>query len=142
MKTTKTIVNVGTVAVKELELCGSSIGLYIPITEMSDEIKQHHDEFVKIYFEKFSERYPNVDTSSLKLDCDIALHMFLDSESRINSVEKSVRYAISEIIGLEELKETTQNFVESFDLYDIDINAEDSTYLKKLVIKKLVDVFF
>ena len=75
----KNFENIGKVAVNEITLCDTEIGLYIPIEKMYENIRR-------------------------------------EDENEIH--------------------------VEFYDPFEIEINAEDNKYLKKLVMNKLMEAFF
>lgn len=140
-KNTRTIENIGTVSVKDLEICEGNIGLYIPIKTMSPQIREQLDKLEKRFIDNFKKNHPDVDTSGFTLNYDIALHMYLNTNSFAKEQENKVSYEVHYIIWFTD-GENNELDVDFCDPVEIDINNEDSTYLKKLVITKLMDKFF
>lgn len=141
-KNKKAIENIGTVAIGDLKICEGSIGLYMPIKHASEPIQKQLDKLEGWYKEMFAKKHPEIDTSKFTLNFDTALHMDLNTEGFIDRQETNVSYSINVIIWYEESANTEYEEVEFYDPFEIDINAEDSRYLKKLVINKLLDIFF
>lgn len=141
-KNTKEIKNIGTVSIKDLTICEGSIGLYIPINVMSDPIKERIAELDEDFKKRFAKKHPEVDTSSFTLSHDIALHMYLDTEKFEDREETTVMYQVNTIIWYTETENTEYEETDVDTAFEIDINADDSRYLKKLVMNKLLEVFF
>ena len=81
----------------------------------------------------FNKKHPEIDLSQYTLYRDIALHMDLDNDK--------VNYSVAIILWIEN-EQGEEIHVEFYDPFEVEINAEDNSYLKKLVLKKLVDSFF
>ena len=52
-----------------------------------------------------------------------------------------VKYSVAIILWIEN-EQGEEIHVEFYDPFEVEINDEDNSYLKKLVLKKLVDSFF
>lgn len=141
-KNTRTIENIGTVSIKDMELVDSNISLYIPVSKMSDEIKVQFEKRREMFLTAYAKAHPDVDTSTFTLNYDISLGMELNSSSYLDGQKKEVTYNISIIMWFKEVENTKDEYVEFCDPFEIDINTEDSRYIKKLVMNKLLDIFF
>ena len=129
----KNFENIGKVAVNEISLCDSEIGLYIPIEKMSENIRREYEKSEKHFTETVNKEHPEIDLSQYTLYRDVALHMDLDNGK--------VKYSVAIILWIEN-EQGEEIHVEFYDPFEVEINAEDNSYLKKLVLKKLVDSFF
>ena len=129
----KNFENIGKVAVNEISLCDSEIGLYIPIEKMSENIRREYEKSEKQFTETVKKEHPEVDLSQYTLYRDVALHMDLDNGK--------VKYSVAIILWIEN-EQGEEIHVEFYDPFEVEINDEDNSYLKKLVLKKLVDSFF
>lgn len=128
-----TIKNIGRVAVKDIVLCDTEIGLYMPIEKMSANIQAKYEECSKYFDEEFSKRFPSVNPDECKEWHDISLHM------DVNNSE--VRYYVSIIIWAED-NSGNELYTGFYDPFEVEINSEDNKYLKKLVMNKLIESFF
>ena len=129
----KNFENIGKVAVNDITLCDTEIGLYIPIEKMSENIRREYAKSEKHFTETVNKEHPEIDLSQYTLYRDIALHMDLDNDK--------VNYSVAIILWIEN-EQGEEIHVEFYDPFEVEINAEDNSYLKKLVLKKLVDSFF
>ena len=129
----KNFKNIGNVAISEIALCDTTIGLYIPIEKMSENIRREYEKCEKYFTETVNKKHPEIDLSQYTLYRDIALHMDLDNDK--------VNYSVAIILWIEN-EQGEEIHVEFYDPFEVEINAEDNSYLKKLVLKKLVDSFF
>lgn len=129
----KNFKNIGNVAISEIALCDTTIGLYIPIEKMSENIRREYEKCEKYFTESVNKEHPEIDLSQYTLYRDIALHMDLDNDK--------VNYSVAIILWIEN-EQGEEIHVEFYDPFEVEINAEDNSYLKKLVLKKLVDSFF
>ena len=124
----KNFENIGKVAVNEISLCDSEIGLYIPIEKMSENIRREYEKSKKNFTETV-----NVDLSHHTLFRDVALHMDIN--------DGKVCYSVAIILWIEN-EQGDEIHVEFYDPFEVEINAEDNKYLKKLVMNKLMEAFF
>ena len=129
----KNFENIGKVAVNEITLCDTEIGLYIPIEKMSENIRREYEKSEKQFTETVKKEHPEVDLSQYTLYRDVALHM--------NINDNKVSYSVSIILWIQDENEN-EIHVEFYDPFEIEINAEDNKYLKKLVMTKLMEAFF
>ena len=129
----KNFKNIGNVAISEIALCDTTIGLYIPIEKMSENIGREYEKSEKHFTETVNKEHPEIDLSQYTLYRDVALHMDLDNGK--------VKYSVAIILWIEN-EQGKEIHVEFYDPFEVEINDEDNSYLKKLVLKKLVDSFF
>ena len=129
----KNFKNIGNVAINEIALCDTTIGLYIPIEKMSENIRREYEKCEKYFTETVNKKHPEIDLSQYTLYRDIALHMDLDNDK--------VNYSVAIILWIEN-EQGEEIHVEFYDPFEVEINDEDNSYLKKLALKKLVDSFF
>ena len=129
----KNFENIGKVAVNDITLCDTEIGLYIPIEKMSENIRREYEKNEKQFTETVKKEHPEIDLSQYILYRDVALHM--------NINDNKVSYSIAIILWIQD-EDENEIHVEFYDPFEIEINDEDNSYLKKLVLKKLVDSFF
>ncbi len=129
----KNFKNIGSVLINDITLCDTNIGLYIPIEKMSENIRREYEKIEKHFTETVNKEHPEIDLSQYTLYRDVALHMDLDNGK--------VKYSVEIILWIEN-EQGEEIHVEFYDPFEIEINAEDNSYLKKLVLKKLVDSFF
>ena len=129
----KNFKNIGNIAISDITLCDKTIGLYIPIEKMSENIRREYEDSEKHFTEKVNKKYPEIDLSKHTLFRDVALHINLD--------DGKIKYSVAIILWIEN-EQGEEIHTEFYDPFDVEINAEDNSYLKKLVLKKLVDSFF
>lgn len=129
----KNFENIGKVAVNEITLCDTEIGLYIPIEKMSENIRREYEKNEKQFTETVKKEHPEIDLSQYTLYRDVALHM--------NINDNKVGYSIAIILWIQD-EDENEIHVEFYDPFEIEINAEDNKYLKKLVMNKLMESFF
>lgn len=129
----KNFENIGKVAVNEITLCDTEIGLYIPIEKMSENIRREYEKNEKQFTETVKKEHPEVDLSQYTLYRDVALHM--------NINDNKVSYSVAIILWIQD-EDENEIHVEFYDPFEIEINAEDNKYLKKLVMNKLMEAFF
>ena len=129
----KNFKNIGNVAISEIALCDTNIGLYIPIEKMSENIRIEYEDSENYFISKVKEQYPEIDLTKYLFLRDISLHI------NINNGE--VNYTVSIILWLED-EQGEEFFTEFFDPFEVEINDEDNKYLRRLVINKLMDTFF
>ena len=129
----KNFENIGKVAVNEITLCDTEIGLYIPIEKMSENIRREYEKSEKQFTETVKKEHPEVDLSQYTLYRDVALHM--------NINDNKVSYSVAIILWIQDENEN-EIHAEFYDPFDVEINAEDNKYLKKLVMNKLMEAFF
>ncbi|MFW5677144.1 MAG: hypothetical protein ACOCNL_12915 [Acetivibrio ethanolgignens] len=129
----KNFENIGKVAVNEITLCDTEIGLYIPIEKMSENIRREYEKSEKQFTETVKKEHPEVDLSQYTLYRDVALHM--------NIHNGKVAYSVAIILWIQD-EDENEIHVEFYDPFEIEINAEDNKYLKKLVMNKLMEAFF
>ena len=129
----KNFENIGKVAVNEISLCDSEIGLHIPIDKISENIRREYEKSEKQFTETVKKEHPEVDLSQHTLYRDVALHM--------NINDNKVSYSVAIILWIQD-EDENEIHVEFYDPFEIEINAEDNKYLKKLVMNKLMEAFF
>ena len=129
----KNFENIGKVAVNEITLCDTEIGLYIPIEKMSENIRREYEKNEKQFTETVKKEHPEVDLSQYTLYRDVALHM--------NINDNQVSYSVAIILWIQD-EDGNEIDVEFYDPFEVEINAEDNKYLKKLVMNKLIEAFF
>lgn len=129
----KNFENIGKVAVNDITLCDTNIGLYIPIEKMSENIRREYEKSEKQFTETVKKEHPEVDLSQYTLYRDVALHM--------NINDNKVSYSVAIILWIQD-EDENEIHVEFYDSFEIEINAEDNKYLKKLVMNKLMEAFF
>ena len=129
----KNFENIGKVAVNDITLCDTEIGLFIPIEKMSENIRREYEKSEKQFTETVKKEHPEVDLSQYTLYRDVALHM--------NIHNGKVAYSVAIILWIQD-EDENEIHVEFYDPFEIEINAEDNKYLKKLVMNKLMEAFF
>lgn len=129
----KNFENIGKVAVNDITLCDTEIGLYIPIEKMSENIRREYEKNEKQFTETVKKEHPEIDLSQYILYRDVALHM--------NINDNKVSYSVAIILWIQD-EDENEIHVEFYDPFEIEINAEDNKYLKKLVMNKLMEAFF
>ena len=129
----KNFKNIGNVSINEITLCDTTIGLYMPIEKMSKNIRTEYEKCEEMFSELLSKKYPEVNLIEYVLYRDIALHMDIE--------DNKVRYSVAIILWIQD-EEENPIYTEFFDPFDVEINAEDNKYLKKLVMNKLMESFF
>lgn len=129
----KNFENIGKVAVNEISLCDSEIGLYIPIEKMSENIRTEYEKCEKWFTETVNTKHPEINLADYTLYKDVALHM--------NIHNGKVTYSVAIILWIQD-EDENEIHVEFYDPFEIEINAEDNSYLKKLVLNKLIGSFF
>ena len=129
----KNFENIGKVAVNDITLCDTEIGLYIPIEKMSENIRREYEKNEKQFTETVKKEHPEIDLSQYILYRDVALHM--------NINDNKVNYSVAIILWIQD-EDENEIHVEFYDPFEIEINAEDNKYLKKLVMNKLMEAFF
>ena len=129
----KNFKNIGNVSISEITLCDTTIGLYIPIEKMSKNIRREYEKNKKHFMKTVNKEHPEVDLSQHTLFRDVALHM--------NIEDNKIRYSVAIILWIVD-EQGKEIHVEFYDPFDVEINAEDNKYLKKLVMNKLMDSFF
>ncbi|MBQ3512552.1 MAG: hypothetical protein IJA32_01960 [Lachnospiraceae bacterium] len=131
----KNFKNIGNVAINEIALCDTIIGLYMPIEKMSKEIRTEYEDSEKHFTEKIKKNFSEIDLTQHTLFRDVALHM------NINDKDKKVHYSVAIILWIED-EQGNEIHTEFYDPFEVEINDEDNKYLKKLVMNKLMDSFF
>lgn len=131
----KNFKNIGNVAINEIALCDTIIGLYMPIEKMSKEIRTEYKDSEKHFTEKIKKNFSEIDLTQHTLFRDVALHM------NINDKDKKVHYSVAIILWIED-EQGNEIHTEFYDPFEVEINDEDNKYLKKLVMNKLMDSFF
>lgn len=131
----KNFKNIGNVAINEIALCDTIIGLYMPIEKMSKEIRTEYEDSEKHFTEKIRKNFSEIDLTQHTLFRDVALHM------NINDKDKKVHYSVAIILWIED-EQGNEIHTEFYDPFEVEINDEDNKYLKKLVMNKLMDSFF
>ena len=129
----KNFKNIGNVAISEIALCDTTIGLYMPIEKMSKEIRTEYEDSEKHFTEKIKKNFSEIDLTQHTLFRDVALHMNIENNK--------VRYSVAIILWIED-EDRNPIHTDFFDPFEVEINAEDNSYLKKLVLNKLIDSFF
>lgn len=129
----KKIENIGKVAINDILLSDTDIGLYMPIEKMSDNIRRKYEECEKMFNQALLLKCPEINLEDFVLYRDIALH--------INIENCKVRYLVSIILWIDD-ESGEEIHADFFDPFDIEINDEDSRYLKKLVLNKLIENLF
>lgn len=129
----KNFENIGKVAVNDITLCDTEIGLFIPIEKMSQNIREKYEWSENSFKKTFAKDHPELNLSDFTLIHDISLHM------NINNSE--ITYSVAIILWVED-ENGKEIDVEFYDPFDVEINAEDNKYLKKLVMNKLMEAFF
>ena len=100
---------------------------------MSQNIKEKYEWSKKSFEDSFKKSHPELDLSDFTLIHDISLHM------NINNSE--ITYLVAIILWVED-ENGNEIDVEFYDPFEVEINAEDNKYLKKLVMNKLMEAFF
>ena len=121
--------NLGTINVEEIAIMGGQIEVFVPVDVISNEL----DAVIVKCENKYREEHPEVDLSQYTLYRDIALHM--------NINDNKVSYSVAIILWIQD-EDENEIHVEFYDPFEIEINAEDNKYLKKLVMNKLMEAFF
>lgn len=129
----KNFENIGKVAIKDIKLCDTEIGLYMPIEKMSANIKAKYEEFEEYYKRTLAQEHPEIVLTDYVLYRDVALHMHIENSE--------VKYSVAIILWIED-ENGEEIHAEFFDPIEIEINAEDNKYMKMLVIDKLMNAFF
>lgn len=129
----KNFKNIGSVSINDITLCDTTIGLYIPIEKMSENISREYEKREKNFTEIVNTEHPEIDLLQYTIYRDVSLHMDIN--------DNKVRYSISIILWIED-EQGDEIHAEFYDPFDVEINAEDNKYLKKLVMNKLMDSFF
>ena len=129
----KNFKNIGSVSINDITLCDTTIGLYIPIEKMSENIRREYEKSEKNFTEIVNKEKPEIDLSQHTIYRDVALHMDVN--------DNEVRYSVSIILWIENEKDKPVH-TEFYDPFEVEINAEDNKYLKKLVMNKLMESFF
>lgn len=129
----KNFKNIGNVAISEIALCDTTIGLYMPIEKMSKNIRTEYEKCEEMFSKTLAKKHPEVDLADYTLYRDVALHMNIENNK--------VRYSVAIILWIQD-EEGNEIHVDFFDPFEVEINAEDNKYLKKLVMNKLMDSFF
>lgn len=129
----KNFENIGSVAIKDITLCDTNIGLYIPIEKMSKNIRREYEHDERHFTDKIKREYPEIDLLQHTLFRDVALHINLD--------HSKIYYTISIILWIED-EQGKDIHMEFYDPFEVEINDEDNKYLKKLVMNKLIESFF
>ena len=129
----KNFKNIGSVSINDITLCDTTIGLYIPIEKMSENIRREYEKREKNFTEIVNKEKPEIDLLQYTIYRDVSLHMDIN--------DNKVRYSISIILWIED-EQGDEIHAEFYDPFDVEINAEDNKYLKKLVMNKLMDSFF
>ena len=129
----KNFKNIGSVSINDITLCDTNIGLYIPIEKMSGNIRREYEKIEKNFTEIVNTEHPEIDLSQYTIYRDVALHM--------NIHNSEVTYSVAIILWVED-ENGKEIHVEFYDPFEIEINAEDNKYLKKLVMNKLMEAFF
>lgn len=129
----KNFENIGKVAVNDITLCDTEIGLFIPIEKMSQNIREKYEWSENSFKKTFAKDHPELNLSDFTLIHDISLHM------NINNSE--ITYSVAIILWVED-ENGKEIDVEFYDPFEVEINAEDNKYLKKLVMNKLMEAFF
>lgn len=142
MKNTKVIKNIGEVKLDEISFCYTNIGLYIPLTEISDNIQKELESCHKSFTEGFKKEFPQLKIEDYIVSWDVSLFLDLDSDYKLTDVgKKKIVYTIGITLWVKD--ETGKELkAEFYDPFEIDINNEDSKHLKKMVIQKLSEYFF
>ena len=129
----KNFENIGKVAVNDITLCDTEIGLFIPIEKMSQNIREKYEWSENSFKKTFAKNHPELNLSDFTLIHDISLHM--------NISNSEITYSVAIILWVED-ENGKEIDVEFYDPFDVEINAEDNKYLKKLVMNKLMEAFF
>ena len=129
----KNFKNIGSVSINDITLCDTTIGLYIPIEKMSENIRREYEKREKNFTEIVNKEKPEIDLLQYTIYRDVSLHMDIN--------DNKVRYSISIILWIED-DQGDEIHAEFYDPFDVEINAEDNKYLKKLVMNKLMESFF
>ena len=129
----KNFENIGSVAIKDITLCDTTIGLYIPIEKMSKNIRTEYEKCEEHFTKKVTEKYPEIDLTQHTLFRDIALHMNLD--------KGKIYYSVAIILWIED-EQGEEIHTEFYDPFEVEIYEEDNKYLKKLIMNKLMESFF
>lgn len=129
----KNFKNIGNVAINDITLCDTTIGLYIPIETMSKNIRKEYEDDEKHFTEKVKKKFPEVDLSQHTLFRSVELHMDI--------IDGQVEYSVAIILWIEN-KQGEELHAEFYDPFKVEINAEDNKYLKMLIVNKLMDSFF
>ena len=93
----KNFENIGKVAVNEITLCDTEIGLYIPIEKMSENIRREYEKSEKHFTETVNKEHPEIDLSQHTLYRDVALHM--------NINDNKVSYSVAIILWIQDENE-------------------------------------
>ena len=129
---TKKIEGIGTINFKDVSLCYSDIGLYIPITEINATVKEQYEK-CKSWFKESFEKENNLHLTDFTLFHDISLHINLD--------KGECSFSVSIILWVED-ENGEEIKAEFYDPFPVEIKEEDAGYIKGKVIQKLTEVFF
>jgi len=142
MKTTRKITNIGEVKLEEIVFSETSIGLYMPMIERSENIEKELNATEERFVEEFKKEFPRLKLEDCTVFRDVSLFMDLDSSQNIKDGDKKrVRYSVGIILWVND--ETGREIkTEFYDPFEIDINDENSRHLKKIVMQKLSEFFF
>ena len=89
----KNFKNIGSVSINDITLCDTTIGLYIPIKKMSENIRREYEKSEKQFTETVKKEHPEVDLSQHTLYRDVALHMDINN----NEVRYSTKFCRGKI---------------------------------------------
>ena len=67
----KNFKNIGNVAINEIALCDTIIGLYMPIEKMSKEIRTEYEDSEKHFTEKIRKNFSEIDLTQHTLFRDV-----------------------------------------------------------------------
>lgn len=129
----KNFKNIGKVAINEIKLCDTSIGLYIPIEKMSEPILKEYESCEEMFEKSLKEEHPEIDLLQYTIYTDSTLHIHIE--------DCEVRYSVAFIIWIQDEAGKPIHY-DICDPFDVEIDAEDNKYLKKLVMNKLIESFF
>lgn len=136
MKKTTEILNVGVVRADEIELCDSSIDLYIPMESSSEKVEVEYEKFKGWVVRDAKKHFPNYDFSKCTLFTETCLHVHTggawDNYKMYFSVGFTMWY---------EDENGKEIYADCSDPFDIELSEEDTATVKKMALEKLMERF-
>ena len=138
MKKRESILNVGIVKADEIELCDTTIGLYIPMETASETVKAEHKKFEGWVVRDAKEKFPDYDfIGKTTLFTETCLHVHTGYENDNIKMYFSVGFTM----WYEENETGKEIYGDISDPFEIELSEEDTTKVKKMVLEKLMERF-
>lgn len=100
----KNFENIGKVAVNEITLCDTEIGLYIPIEKMSENIRREYEMSEKHFTETVNKEHPEIDLSQHTLYRDVALKEIAENNGikpkRVYKQFVKIKMVVSDVLEI------------------------------------------